>query len=100
MPRSCPGRIARALGPPPPRGAEGYYFKYNEWPTIGEYLKKTYTDDNNNPYPDDYLIEFKLVSSERDNLLSRLSSINIDSSHLMPSYDNVGQQIDKDIAGG
>lgn len=76
-------------------GSEMYHYLHGEWPTLDQYLNKTYIDPHNNePYPQDsYLKKIILENSNKDELLKRLNGMGYNTHCLMPTYDNVGKSV-------
>jgi hypothetical protein len=76
-------------------GIDTYYYEYGRWPTLDEYLLKTYTtpDVNVAISQDSYLKKIELNFSEKENLLRLLNRMGISKHSLMPTYDNVGLSV-------
>lgn len=74
-------------------GADMYQFLHGRWPTLDQYLAKTYVDIHTE-YPYDksnFLKKITLPASQRSTLIKRLNAMGYNIYSLMPTYDNVGK---------
>lgn len=76
-------------------GADMYHFLHGNWPTLDQYLLKTYVDPHTEqPYDQKtYLKKITLPASEKQPLIKRLNAMGYSRYSLMPTYDNVGKSV-------
>lgn len=75
-------------------GAEGYYYIHGKWPSLDQYLLKTYLKDLINPHPQKkYLKQIILPKTHVKNLIQNLQSNEYNKSFFMPTYDKVSEEV-------
>lgn len=76
-------------------GADMYHFLHGYWPTLDEYLMKTYVDPHTEQsYDQDaYLKKITLPASQKITLIKKLNAMGYSRHSLMPTYDNVGKVV-------
>lgn len=79
-------------------GVDGFYFKHGYWPSIEQYLLETNLSNDDTPIPVSSYLKIVKVSKEGcKDILSRLDTLSINKSFLMPTYDNAAMQVKQAI---